>query len=406
MTTLPPPPPAGRGPNGPDPRFAHLPPPPVGAAGTRPDLLGPMPLPPPLSKLWWATGPILVLLVASMIFVLGRPAPYVAFTPGSARSVEPLISVQQQGDGPVPQLEAPDGDLLFVTVSLRRPSGIEALYRHAFDDTNEVVPSKLVDGNQSREENRSFNLQLMTDSKDKATKVALERAGFEVEVRTDGAVVVDLDPTYPVAAVIQPGDTIVGADGAAVTDADDLVAVIAEREPGDVVALEVQGFGAAETRSVQAELATNPETGAAQLGVSLDDRPEYVFPVRVDIDSGQVGGPSAGLAFTLALLDRLTPGSLTGDQRVAVTGTIDLDASVGPVGGVVQKTEAAIDAGAEIFLVPPDEFADATAAARGRLAVRQVASLDEALAALEELGGDPVADVAPAADPDGTGAGG
>jgi len=168
----------------------------------------------------------------------------------------------------------------------------------------------------------------------------------------------------------------------------------------------VVGFGAAEPRTVQAELATNPETGKAQLGVSLEDRPDYVFPVQVDIDSGQVGGPSAGLAFTLAILDRLTPGSLTGDQRVAVTGTIALDGAVGPVGGVVQKTEAAISAGAELFLVPPDELADATEAARGRLVVRQVSTLDEALAILEERGGEGIPEVAPTPTPDGTGSGG
>ena len=110
----------------------------------------------------------------------------------------------------------------------------------------------------------------------------------------------------------------------------------------------------------------------------------------MEIDSGSVGGPSAGLAFTLAILDRLTEGDLTGPNKVAVTGTIRLDGSVGPVGGVVQKTEAAVRAGARAFLVPPDEYADARRAARGRLRIIQVSTVDEALAALRRLGGDPV----------------
>jgi Lon-like protease len=156
------------------------------------------------------------------------------------------------------------------------------------------------------------------------------------------------------------------------------------------VALTIEPFGVREPREVSVELGTNPDTGKAMLGVSLDDRPSYDFPIDVEIDSGDVGGPSAGLAFTLAIIDRLTPGSLTGSSRVAVTGTIGLDGSVGPVGGVPQKTEAAIDEGARLFLVPPDEYAAAEQAARGRLEVRQVSTLEEALAALEAAGGDPI----------------
>ncbi len=377
------------------------PPPPVSAAtlaltpGDRPSAPGPA-----VSRLWFVAGPLLVVLLAAITFVLAGPAPYVALAPGTARSVEPLITVSQKGDGPVPATEEAGDDLLFVTVSVKRPSGFETLYR-LLDETNEVVPDDLIDGTQTPDETRAFNLALMTDSKDKATTVALERAGYVVEVKANGAVVVNLDPTYPVASVVQPGDTIVGADGGPVTTSEDLVAVIAAGRPGDRVALEVVGFGATEVRTVAAELATNPETGEAQLGVTLEDRPDYVFPVQVDIDSGEVGGPSAGLAFTLALLDQLTPGSLTGDRKVAVTGTISLDGSVGPVGGVVQKTEAAVGAGAKLFIVPPDELDGATKAARGRLQVRQARTLDEALEELGKFGGDPVP-----AGADGSGSGG
>lgn len=373
-----------------------LPPPPPGPSIERPPVqTGPPPArlgsvsSPAVSRLWWCTGPLLIVLVAAISIVLARPAPYIALAPGSARSVEPLVKVSQVAGGPKPQTEKADDDLFFVTVSVRRPSGIEALVR-LLDDTNDVVPEKVITGGQSQEENRQFNLQLMTDSKDKATKVALERAGYEVEVKTSGAVVVDLDPTYPVAEKVRPGDTIVEASGKPIAASDDLVAVIAAQQPGDVVELTVQPFAGSKEQDVSVELAENPETGKAQLGVSLDDRPSYEFPINVDIDSGEVGGPSAGLAFTLAILDRITPGSLTGNQAVAVTGTISLDGSVGPVGGVTQKTEAAIDAGAKLFLVPPDEFAGATEVAGGRLEVRRVTSLDDALEVLTEFGGDPV----------------
>lgn len=380
-----PPVPAGApAPAGAPPRVPLPPPPPAPA-------LPPPPEPPVLavSRLWWVTAPLLFLLVGAIGYVLVRPAPYIALMPGSARSVEPLVKVSRIGNGPKPKVDKAENDLLFVTVSVRRPTGFEALYR-LLNDTNEVVPEKVVTGGQSQEENRQFNLQLMTDSKDKAKKVALERAGYTVKVKTSGAVVVDLAPTYPVAKVVRPGDTIVRANGKTIGSSKDLVAVIAALEPGSPVTFDVQPFGDGKQRTVSTKLGTNPKTGKAQLGVSLEDRPVYEFPVKVTIDSGQVGGPSAGLAFTLAILDRLTPGSLTGDQPVAVTGTIELDGSVGPVGGVVQKTEAAVGAGAKLFMVPPDEFAAAKRAARGRLEVRQVATVDEALKVLREFGGDAV----------------
>src|SRR5207249_3909047 len=111
-------------------------------------------------------------------------------------------------------------------------------------------------------------------------------------------------------------------------------------------------------------------------------------PYTVSIDSGAVGGPSAGLAFTLELIDSLTPGELTGGRKVAVTGTIESDGTVGPVGGVMQKTAAVRSAGAKYFLVPPDEFDAAKAHAGHNLQVIKVETLEQALDALVSIGGD------------------
>jgi PDZ domain-containing protein len=114
----------------------------------------------------------------------------------------------------------------------------------------------------------------------------------------------------------------------------------------------------------------------------------FDFPVDVSIDSGSVGGPSAGLAFTLAVLDVLTPGELTGGRRIAVTGTMSLDGTVGPVGGAVQKAVAVRKAGYVAFLVPPDEYKDVQATVGHDLRVIPVGTLQDALDALKSLGGD------------------
>jgi PDZ domain-containing protein len=185
--------------------------------------------------------------------------------------------------------------------------------------------------------------------------------------------------------------TVVEVDGAPITTTDELVAAITAHDPGDDIELSVVPLQGGAPVDVTAELGHRAgEPDVAALGVQPVDRFRYGFPFDIRIDTGKVGGPSAGLAFTLAILDRMTPGSLTGNDRTAVTGTIELDGSVGPVGGVRHKTEAAVSEGAKLFLVPPQEFEEAKEAARGRIAIEQVQTLDEALDALIAHGGDPL----------------
>ena len=118
------------------------------------------------------------------------------------------------------------------------------------------------------------------------------------------------------------------------------------------------------------------------------------LPFEIGIDTGEIGGPSAGLAFTLALNDELTPGNLLGGTDVAVTGTIDLNGDVGAIGGLVQKASAVRQAGLHHFLVPASQsaqnLADARAVAGDGVEIIPVATVDEALAALARLGGDPI----------------
>lgn len=345
-----------------------------------------------MSPLWYGLGPLTVAFVVVIAVLLIRPAPYLTYTPGSARPVEPIVEVRRGSgpDAPVVTPEKADDDLLFVTVTVSQVPGIQVLLSLR-DRTAEVTPREAVYGTQTADENRRFNMQLMTDSKDVAAAVAMRRAGYPVKIRDAGAVVMDLDPKYPVAEVVDPGDTITRADGRPVRTAEDLVSAIRAHRPGQTISLRVKPFGDSPARTVRTRLREHPRhKGRAQLGVTPQTRTAFTLPMRVDIKSGKVGGPSAGLAFTLAILDRITPGDLLGDQRVAVTGTIAADGSVGPVGGVVQKTEAAVRAGAKVFLVPPDEYRDARGTAGGRLRVERVASLEEALRALRRNGGDPV----------------
>jgi PDZ domain-containing protein len=137
-------------------------------------------------------------------------------------------------------------------------------------------------------------------------------------------------------------------------------------------------------RTCSAEDAAKPV-----LGVALGTRDtHFKLPFRLVIDTKDVGGPSAGLALTLGIIDVLTPGSLTGGRHVATTGTINLDGTVGPIGGIRQKTYLAMRQGVDLFIVPADEYDEAAGYAKGSsLKVVAVTTLDEALQALADNGG-------------------
>ncbi len=182
---------------------------------------------------------------------------------------------------------------------------------------------------------------------------------------------------------------------------EDLSAVLEGKEPGDTVELVIDRPGdGRETVTVQ--LSASPDDADRTIiGFFPFDTRAITLPFEVDIRTDDIGGPSAGLAFTLAMIDELSPGDLTGPQEVAVTGTISLDGSVGAIGGLTQKVSAVHQNGMRVFLVPssqaelddPERLQRMEDAGRGEVEIIPVATLDEALAVLEALGGDPLVTV-------------
>lgn len=310
--------------------------------------------------------------------------PYYLISPGEARGVAELIKVK----GDAAQVFPPKGKILFTTVSLAGDVNVFEALSGWFDDEIEVIPEKQITGGAPRQEVRQLNIQAMVDSKLTATKVALERLGYRVSVNGNGALVTMVNPGDPADGQLQIGDVIKTVDGEAVTIHDQVVTKVRQRQPGDVIVVGFQRGGA--DKAVELKSIAGPD-GAARIGVQLQTNDlKYDFPVDVSIETGLVGGPSAGLAFTLALIDDLTEGELTGGRNVAVTGTIDADGNIGQVGGVAQKTVTARKAGAIAFLVPPEEEKDAKKFA-GKMQIIAVKTLADALEALHRLGGSEVA---------------
>lgn len=332
---------------------------------------------------WWAGFATLVLVAAALVGAFTVEIGYFEFRPGTARPTSSLVRVPD-GVAAYP----PGGEIAFTTVTLRQ-STVASYVLAWFDDDVEVVEDDLILGGRTPQENRQFNLQLMDTSKQEAIRVALQHLGHEVPVTLDGVVIVAIEEGSAADGRLEAGQTVVAIDGEPIDDVDDITRIMGTKAPGDLVRLEIEPPSRDEARTVEIELGAapdDPERGF--IGVSLEPRnPQYQFPFDIDIDSGEVGGPSAGLAFSLAVLDHLTPGELTGGLRVAATGTIDARGAVGPVGGVRQKTAAVSDDGYDVFLVPSSEYRVAAQRAGDTLRVIPVDTLGEALDALASLGG-------------------
>ena len=336
-------------------------------------------------KLGTAFGVLSVLLMVSIIAASTINVPYYAISPGSARQTNDLVEVPQDRRFP------PKGQLLFVTVGVARLKALQWVVVSRDDDV-EIVPERAVLGSTPPDRYREQVSQEMADAKEAAVVVALRRVCEPVPETGTGARVEQAVGGSPAAtAGISRGDTITAVDGRPVAVAGDALGALRAKPPGAPVQLTVVApTEGAPARSVTVTLAPRPEDPALSfLGVTLRTRQQdFSLPFDIAIDTGKVGGPSAGLEFALSIADQLTPGELTGGRKVAVTGTIELDGTVGPVGGIPQKTVTVRRAGAGLFLVPKEQVDEARAEAGDRVEVVGVSTLDEAIQALGARGGD------------------
>jgi PDZ domain-containing protein len=333
----------------------------------------------------WAAAVITFLVIAGVLAASTITVPYYAIRPGVARQTNDLVVVPDDKRMP------PSGQVLFVTVGVQRLRALQYVLAKRDPDVD-VVPEEAILGKADTKQYEQRSTQAMVDSKETAAVIALERLCLPVKEKGTGARVQEVAAGSPAdKAGLRAEDTITAVGGTPVTTADAALAPLRAAKPQTPVTLTV--VGPAETdapRQITATLGTNPTDPArSYLGVVLRTRAQdFDLPFDVTVESGRVGGPSAGLAFTLALLDQLTPGELTGGGKVAATGTIELDGSVGLVGGVPQKAVAVRRSGAKLFIVPSAELKEAKAKIGSSVEVVPADTLEQALAALKAHGGD------------------
>jgi PDZ domain-containing protein len=316
--------------------------------------------------------------------------PYYTISPGATIDVNHSITIEG-----TTRYEA-DGELRLVFVRQHGRVTPWEWVRASLDPDVDLVKEEQVTGGRSPEEVEIEGDAEMALAKIAARKVALESVGYEVPRASEGLVVLAVQPSRPAGAALEPNDVLLAADGAVLTDADDLREAVGRHEPGEEVALRVRRDG--RERDVVVGVACCDSTGAPVVGVVV--APRFDFPVDIEIDTREIGGPSAGLAMTLSIIDTLTPGELTGGVVVAATGTIGLEGEVGQIGAIQQKVVTARAAGADLFIAPACTTRELLESCRrdlaravdraGDMPVVPVATLDDALRALEDAGGDPL----------------
>ena len=229
-------------------------------------------------------------------------------------------------------------------------------------------------------ERRQQNIRAMDRSEQIAAAVALRELGYKVDAKPQGALIVAVATDAPAAGKLEPTEVIVAVDGSKVRTPDDLRRLIAKHKPGDTVRLEVRAGGA--TRIVKVgTIESEQEPGRPIVGIQVEQNADIKLPISVEIDLGGVGGPSAGLAFALDVVDELN-GDVDRGLRIAATGELDLEGRVLPIGGIKQKVIGARRSHADVFLVPAGDNAVEARRHAGDLRIIPVESFGQALRAL------------------------
>ena len=329
---------------------------------------------------------LLLVAILGTTALAWMPSSYVIQQPGTTFDTLGSVTID---DEEVELIEVPgetvyptEGSLRRLTVgvvgSRRTPVPWLDIVKAWFDPSKAVIPVDVAyPMGQTVEQSNEENALLMNESQQAAAAAALVELGHDIQtVLTVRSVV----PDSPADGAVQEGDQIVTANGIELMDAATLQEQVAESGPGEDVELTVIRSGE------QLAVALTPAAGFAPhpiIGVSVET--SYDFPFEVNIQLEDVGGPSAGMMFALGIVDKLTPGALTGGEEIAGTGTLTAGGQVGPIGGIRQKLYGAVNAGSEWFLAPEENCDEVVGHVPDGLTVFSVATLGEALTAVEGI---------------------
>jgi PDZ domain-containing protein len=345
---------------------------------------------------------ILIALLCAGVFI---KVPYSEMSPG------PTVNTLGEHDGePVLQISGrktypATGHLNMTTVrvtsadyNMNLP---EAVYGWLAHD-NKVVPhDTLYPDGKTEQQSTQENAEEFSQSQESAKVAALKELGIPVK---SWVIVSTVVKGSPAEGRLHAGDVIKSVDGTAVKAPEDVAKLVTKHKPGEKVvftvvpakeqaAAEKAGKTATATTDVTITTAKSSDSGASRAIVGISAGTDHTFPFSIDIKLADVGGPSAGLMFALGIVDKLTPGDLTGGKFVAGTGTIDDSGTVGPIGGIELKTIGAREKGAQYFLTPKDNCAAAAKDTPQGLTLVKVNTIDDAMNALKDISSGKTADL-------------
>jgi PDZ domain-containing protein len=317
---------------------------------------------------------VVLLAVAGILYL--APSDQYIFLPSEARPLAPLVKAE--GEHP----DRNGGGLYYVAVDVRQASILEEAFPGLHDGATLVPEDRVRPPGVNERARRQSELQEMSRSQEYAAAVALRELGMDVKVTSRGALIEAVGGEFPAAGKLRSGDVVVAVAGKPVRSAADLTERMSSKRPGDDVKLRVRRGD--KTLDITVKTVQNPrDSERAFLGVVISDDADVKLPIDVDFNLGNVGGPSAGLAFALDLHEELGK-DIDRGRRIAATGEITLDGKVLPVGGIKQKTIAARESGMDLFLVPGENAAEARRYADG-LRIVPVDSFQQALRELATL---------------------
>lgn len=318
-------------------------------------------------------------LIIAIIAVLGFyiRVDYYVIRPSRAVDLRDLISVENCS-------ENDRAGIYLLTVTQQRASLFTAAYGYLHPHMDLNPMARVIPLDMDEEEHRKLLVEQMAESRHLAQVVALRRGGLDVEIISDGVEVIGFLDDAPAKDFLQEKDLIIFVDDNPVYLATEVPLLVQDRNPGEEVIMTFMRDDREKVLSVPTGAHPDDEN-IPYLGIYIQTLYwEPVIPIEITMDTGKIGGPSAGLMFVLEIMNQILPGDITGGNDIAGTGTIDLNENVGRVGGIAQKVIAAEKAGIDYFFIPEGNYEEAKKTAQ-RIELVPVSNLDEVLDFLENI---------------------
>ena len=324
------------------------------------------------------------LLIGLFVVVGTQPLPYVTYRPGPTIDIlatsegKEIVSVSGH------KAYRDDGELRLTTIYVDQPQDdvtLEELLRAWIDPSEAVYPYDAVYAPDATDESSDAQSAVqMVSSQDSAVATALTELGYDVEPEVE---VLYVDKSLPADGKLKVRDILVSVGGSEITSAQDVVEAVDRTPPGEPLTFVVRRKG----KEVTVDVTPRAVRGDKRIGITPG--PGFTFPFDVSVDIGEnIGGPSAGLMFSLAIYDTLTPGSLSGGEVIAGSGTINSDGQTGPIGGIAQKIAGAEAAGARLFMVAADNCPATTDLDTGDMRLVRVETMHDAVEAISTWADD------------------